>query len=89
LRIDGGKLKADIRGVGLLAGLELSLPDGRPATAISLAIIKTLLPEGFILLPEGDAANVISFTPPLTITEAEIGRLMRALERAIRRGATE
>ena len=89
LRINDARIKTHARGIGLLAGLELSGPEGSPATAISLAIIKTLLHQGFILLPEGEAANVISFTPPLTITEAEIRSLMRALERAIKQGAAE
>ena len=60
------------RGVGLMAGWELLNRDGSPATAESLRIIKAMLHRGFILLPEGEHANVISFTPPLTITKAEL-----------------
>ena len=66
-------------GVGLMAGVELLHADGSPATAESLAIIKRLLHRGFIFLPEGEHANVIGFTPPLTITEAELRRVVRAL----------
>jgi 4-aminobutyrate aminotransferase-like enzyme len=32
--------------------------------------IKTLLQRGYIFLPEGEFGNVISFTPPLTITKS-------------------
>lgn len=80
-------LRAEARGVGLLLGLELRLADGAPATAASLAIIKALLHRGFILLPEGEHANVISFTPPLTITWREFATALRALQTELRRVA--
>ena len=35
--------------------------------------------RGFILLPEGEHGNVISFTPPLTITRAELAAAVQAL----------
>ena len=65
------------RGLGLLAGLELRNPDGSPATKVAQQIIKAMLQRGFILLPEGEHANIISFTPPLTVTQ---GQLENALD---------
>jgi 4-aminobutyrate aminotransferase-like enzyme len=56
------------------------LPDGQPATAIALAAIKALLQRGYIFLPEGEHANIISFTPPLTITRAQLARSVNALD---------
>jgi 4-aminobutyrate aminotransferase-like enzyme len=67
------------RGLGLMAGLELNLPDGKPATHIALAAIKTLLHRGYIFLPEGEHGNVISFTPPLTITKLQLGKAVKEL----------
>jgi 4-aminobutyrate aminotransferase-like enzyme len=67
------------RGLGLMAGLELSLPDGQPATAVALTAIKKLLHRGYIFLPEGEHANVISFTPPLTITQAQLTHAVAVL----------
>jgi 4-aminobutyrate aminotransferase-like enzyme len=67
------------RGLGLMAGLELALPDGRPATQIALESVKTLLHRGYIFLPEGDHSNVIGFTPPLTITEKQLSDAVGAL----------
>jgi 4-aminobutyrate aminotransferase-like enzyme len=67
------------RGLGLLCGLELRHKDGTPATAAALGIIKAMLRRAFILLPEGEFSNVISFTPPLTITSDQIGAAIRAL----------
>lgn len=86
LEIPAG-LRAEARGLGLLLGLELRLADGAPATAASLAIIKALLHRGFILLPEGEHANVISFTPPLTITWREFAAVLRALQAELHRVA--
>ncbi len=75
------------RGAGLMVGLELSHHDGTPATMESLIIIKRLLHLGFIFLPEGEHANVISFTPPLTITRVQLRSAVRALAAELRRFA--
>ncbi len=71
------------RGIGLMAGVELTNSDGSPATELSLRVIKKLLHRGFIFLPEGEHANVISFTPPLTISEAQLRRAVRSLQTAL------
>ena len=63
----------------MMAGLELTLPDDRPATQATFNVIKTLLRHGYIFLPEGANGNVISFTPPLTITKAQLIRAVQAL----------
>ena len=78
-------LKLSARGCGLFAGLELKRIDGSPATAESLAVIKRLLHRGYIFLPEGENANIISFTPPLTITSAQLAQAVRALDAELRR----
>ena len=78
-----GSVRCASRGLGLLAGVELREADGSPATSTTLAVVKTLLHRGFIFLPEGEYANVISFTPPLTITEAQLQSAVRALQQAL------
>jgi len=72
-------LKFAARGLGLMAGLELRHADDMPATAESIAAIKALLQRGYILLPEGEYSNVISFTPPLTISEEQLAAALKAL----------
>ena len=74
-----------IRGLGLMAGVELNLPDGKPATEAALSAIKTLLHRGYIFLPEGEHGNVISFTPPLTITRAQLAKAVGALKQVLNR----
>lgn len=67
-----GKVRATARGVGCLAGLALARSDGTAATQLSLDCLTQMLRKGFILLPEGENANVISFTPPLMITRSQL-----------------
>ncbi|HPC60880.1 MAG TPA: aspartate aminotransferase family protein [Verrucomicrobiota bacterium] len=79
------RLHSEIRGLGLMTGVELRLPDGRPATDATLAVVKEMLHRGFILLPEGEAANVIGFTPPLTISRGQLRATVRALAEVLAR----
>ena len=78
-KIKKPKLKIENRGLGLMVGVELALPDGKPATEISLNSIKNLLHRGYIFLPEGEFGNVISFTPPLTISKKQLAQAVGAL----------
>jgi 4-aminobutyrate aminotransferase-like enzyme len=68
-----------VRGLGLMVGFEIQRSDGLPASAEVFEIVKRLLQRGFILLPEGTEGNVIGFTPPLTITRAQLARTLDAL----------
>ena len=82
-------IKNSARGLGLLAGVELKLPDGKPATAAALAAIKTLLRRGYLFLPEGEHGNVISFTPPLTISKAQLARAVDELKKVLATDGTD
>ena len=72
-----------VRGLGLMAGLELvprrpkALPEG------AVPVVQAMLRRGYILLPEGEHATVISFTPPLTISQAELTRAVKVLEEVL------
>ena len=57
----------DLRGLGLLVGLELDL-DG---TAVN-DLVKRALRDGLILLQSGPAGNILAFTPPFAISDEEI-----------------
>ena len=75
-----GQVRQDAEGLGLLAGVEFRLRDGKPATAIALEITKQMLHRGFIVLPEGEHSNVLGFTPPLTLTRDQLNSAVNALE---------
>jgi 4-aminobutyrate aminotransferase-like enzyme len=82
-KISSPKLRIALRGLGLMAGIELRLPDGRPATDTAMQAIKAMLRRGYILLPEGEHGNVISFTPPLTITQAQLAKSVTELQKIL------
>ncbi len=77
-------LNLEVRGRGLMVGLELRTRGGKPATEFALAAIKKMLTRGFILLPEGEFANVISFTPPLVISRGQLEEAVGALQKILR-----
>ena len=83
-KVQSSKFKVEARGLGLMVGLELTLPDGQPATNSALTAIKTLLRRGYIFLPEGEHGNVISFTPPLTISKAQLSKAVAALAEVLK-----
>jgi 4-aminobutyrate aminotransferase-like enzyme len=70
-------------GLGLMLGLEMRHPDGSPSTEPALHIMKRMLHRGFILLPEGDAGNVLGIIPPLTITRKQLQRAVDVLKSEI------
>ena len=65
------------RGLGLMAGLELE--SGEHA----ISVVKNMLKRGYIVLPEGERGNVIAFTPPLTISPAQLNSAVKALHAAL------
>jgi 4-aminobutyrate aminotransferase-like enzyme len=78
-----GQLRCRPRGRGLMIALELFNDDGTPAESIAMAVTKRLLKEGLIILPEGESANILSITPPLTIGKSHIARFIRMLGQAL------
>ena len=84
-KISNPKFQVAVRGLGLMAGVELRLPDGRPATDAVARTIKTMLQRGYVLLPEGEHGNVISLTPPLTISRAQLAKAVHVLAEIVNR----
>lgn len=63
-----------VRGRGLLIGLELDSPAG------GLQLTRALLERGFITVPAGPDARVVSLTPPLTIHEDQLRAFVSTLD---------
>jgi len=82
-KIPRSKFQVAVRGLGLMAGVELRLADGTPVADAVMQAVKTMLQRGFILLPEGGHGNVISFTPPLTITKAQLAQTVAELQKVL------
>lgn len=72
----------EVRGIGLMVGIELSAAD----SAQAFRIVQTCLQRGLILLAGGPHHNVLTLTPPLTISEDEIKVGTKILEEALVHG---
>jgi 4-aminobutyrate aminotransferase len=75
---------ADVRGLGLMIGLEFLHADRTPAADVVTAVRKLALQSDLLLLSCGTDENVIRLVPPLTIPEAELSRGLDVLERSLR-----
>jgi 4-aminobutyrate aminotransferase-like enzyme len=67
----------DVRGRGLMWGIELR------ETRTAEQLVKRALKAGVILLQAGPLGNVISITPPLVISEAQLHRAVDVIETCI------
>ncbi len=81
----------DVRGRGLMLGVELIDPDGAPDALghppadgeLARAVKRRCLEEGLIIESGGRHGAVLRFLPPLTIGEAEIDAVVERLGRAL------
>ena len=74
-------LVGDVRGVGLLLGLELVHADGTPARREAERVMYGCLARGLSFkIGQG---NVITLSPPLVIAEADLDRALDILDEAI------
>ncbi|MDB4793435.1 aspartate aminotransferase family protein [Methylacidiphilales bacterium] len=67
------------RGLGLMRGIEIVDAEGRPNPVRAGRIVEAMLARGIILLSGGVEQNVLSFTPPFVISEAEIDFALKQL----------
>ena len=70
----------DVRGLGLMLGAEIILPDGSAAGDWVDAILEDLKNKGFLIGKNGPGRNVLAFQPPLVIGESDLARLLDALD---------
>jgi 4-aminobutyrate aminotransferase len=75
-------LIGDVRGIGLMIGVELVEENKEPAVQKREQIVMKALDGGLILLPAGD--SVIRFVPPLIISRGEIDKGLEIFENALK-----
>jgi 4-aminobutyrate aminotransferase len=69
----GSALIAEVRGKGLMVGVELVRPGGlEPNPAAAAAVLEHAREHGLLLGKGGLYGNVLRVAPPLSVTEAEI-----------------
>lgn len=62
----------DVRGLGLMVGIEFTASDGSPDTARAQAAQQEAARRGLLLLTCGAHMNVVRMIPPLVVTKEEI-----------------
>ncbi len=87
-RIDGlaerSDLVGEVRGKGLMLGVELVKPGSKnPNAPAAAAVMEAAKREGLLIGKGGVHGNVLRIAPPLTLTEAEADEGYSMLERAI------
>lgn len=75
----------DIRGLGLMIGIELVGENKAPAPEKLSRILEITREEGILIGRGGLYGNVIRLTPPMTITETELDAGLAALSRSFDR----
>ncbi len=76
---------ADVRGAGLLLGMELADPRGAADGAeFARAVQRAALRNGLILEVGGRNDATLRFMPPLTVSQAEVDTAASLLEQALR-----
>ncbi len=73
----------EVRGRGLMVGVELCHADGSPAGDIAGAILGRMLSRGLIMLADGPEGNVLAFTPPFGLSDEEIVWVVSEIETAL------
>lgn len=63
---------ADVRGLGLMVGVEFSAPDGSPDPATALRVQQEAMRAGLLLLLCGTYGNVVRLIPALVVTRAQV-----------------
>ena len=71
------------RGVGLMLGLPCNDSAGHPSAARCDALLESLKDRAILAGKTGPARNILTFMPPLIITEPQVSQLLDALAAAL------
>jgi 4-aminobutyrate aminotransferase-like enzyme len=76
---------AEVRGLGLMVGVELCDARGQPAAALTDTVLEEMKDAGYLIGKTGPGRNVLTFLPPLVVEvealDGLVGRLDEALSR--------
>ncbi len=73
----------DVRGMGLMIGVELNHEDGSADPAAMNHVKQQALEEGMFILSCGPSNNIIRFIPPLVTTMEDLDTGIDILDRAL------
>lgn len=75
----------EVRGRGLMLGVELRHPDGRAAGDVAGEVLVGMLRRGVFMLADGAGGNVLALTPPFVISAEEMEFAAKELQSALDR----
>ena len=81
----GSPLVHEVRGRGLMIGIELRHADGSAAGDVAGQVLSDMLARGIFMLADGAEGNVLAFTPPFVISEEEMHYAVNQLQSALDR----
>jgi 4-aminobutyrate aminotransferase-like enzyme len=71
---------AEVRGRGLMLGVELRDRDGNPAHQQTDAVLEAMKDAGYLIGKSGPGRNVLTFLPPLIVESAALDEMVDALD---------
>jgi 4-aminobutyrate aminotransferase len=73
----------DVRGLGLMQGIEFTAEDGSPDAATASAVQQATTAQGLLSLTCGPSGNVVRLIPALVVTAEEISTGLERFEAAV------
>ncbi|MBD2762986.1 aminotransferase class III-fold pyridoxal phosphate-dependent enzyme [Kocuria sp. cx-116] len=73
----------NVRGLGLMQGIEFTAPDGSPDAATAAAVQGATTDQDLLTLTCGPVGNVVRLIPALVVTEREIGQGLERFDAAL------
>ena len=73
----------DVRGLGLMVGVELVGANGAPDGALAKRVLAGCRERGLLLLNCGPYDNVVRFIPPLVVDEHQVRQAVRIFEESL------
>jgi 4-aminobutyrate aminotransferase-like enzyme len=80
---DRHALIGDVRGDGLMLGVELIDEAGRPAAGTARQVTEAMRERGILLSATGPAGNVLKIRPPLVFQQLHADLLLQALDEVL------
>jgi 4-aminobutyrate aminotransferase-like enzyme len=85
--LGGVDVVLEVRGLGLLLGIDLVESGGRtPAAGAAARVAEKALSRGLLVLPAGERGNVVELTPPVTLGRAQAEYAVEALAEVVTNG---
>jgi 4-aminobutyrate aminotransferase-like enzyme len=75
---------AEVRGLGLMIGVELCDGANNPAAALTDTVLERMKDAGFLLGKTGPGRNVLTLMPPLVVSGDALDSVISALDQSLR-----